>query len=583
MKRFIVFLFLLISVFSLSNYFYGNMHSHTSYSDGTADPFIAFEYAKENSNLDILAITDHGRDINLTSKGESEWENLKDAGKLFTDDSFLGIRGFEWTLTGPGHITIYDTKNFTSSMETSFEGIYKWLILNDGIGNFCHPKPKWGTFNDFHYYPLADNYMTMFEIINSSAEIQPVYFENYIIALNKGWHIAPTANQDNHSPNWGTVNRSRTVFIMDNLTENDLYDSMRQRRLYASEDDNAEISFYCDNNDMGAILYDLETIDLTLEYNDPGEEIRNVYLFSSDGYEIFYPDSDSFSFTVTRNIDKNYEWFFAKFVQKDSDDIVSAPIWIQNSDKIYMFTPSLKTKNPIKGKEYFVEVNLINMNYQKEKFVVEVKNNQNESLYINDLYVDPISNYTLSIPLKDSSGELNFFLNESFEKNLIFDFKAASIKLDISHENNFSKLNNFVTEFSNEKQFDFEKIRALNEKNLLSTDLLIIPLPDSESFMPKYGTILNEEISLLSNLIENDELNILLIFDNTNGTIPSAVESYNNLLQKYNSKYLIDSTGKFLLENPIGTDDSKIIIIGIDSLTNKLITNSIEKITGEKN
>jgi len=581
MRKSIIFLFLLISVFSLSNYFYGNMHSHTSYSDGTADPFIAFDYAKEKSNLDILAITDHGRDIDMTSKGESEWQNLKNAGSLFTDDSFLGIRGFEWTITGPGHITIYDTKNFTSSMETSFEGIYKWIILNDGIGNFCHPKPKWGTFNDFYYYPLADKYMTMFEIINSSAEIQPVYFDNYIIALNKGWHIAPTANQDNHSPDWGTANRSRTVFIMDALTENDLYDSMRQRRLYASEDENAEINFFSGNYVMGDILYDLDDIDLTVKYSDPGEVVNKFYLYSSDGYEVFYPDSDSFSFAVSKNIDKNYEWFFVRLIQRDSDDIVSAPIWIQNSDKTYLFSPALKTENPVKGKEYFVEVNLINMNYQKEKFIVEVKNNQNESLYINDLYVDPISNYTLSIPLKDSSGELNFFLNNSFEKSLVFDFKSAYIKLDISHENNFNKLNNFVSEYANENHINFEKIRAINEKNLLNTDLLIIPLPDSESFMPKYGTISDEEISILSNLIEIYEINILIIFDNVNGTIPSAVESYNRLLNAYNSKYLIDPTGKILIENPIGNNNSKISIVGIDSLTDKLITNSIEKITGE--
>ena len=581
MKKVCIILFILVSVFSFSNYFFGNIHSHTSYSDGTGDPFIAFEYAKNNSDLDILCITDHGRSINLTSRKESEWDNTEDAGILNSDESFLGIRGFEWTLTGPGHITIYDTKNFTSSMETSFDGIYKWIILNNGIGNFCHPKPEWGTFNNFQYYPLADKYMTMFEIINSSDSIQPVYFENYIAALNKGWHIAPTANQDNHEHNWGTKNRARTVFIMDDLTEKDLYDSMRKRHLFASEDENVKVNFYCEDHMMGEILYDLENADFIVEYDDPGETVDKFYLYYSNGYEIFYPYSDSFSFTINKKIEKNYEWFFVKFVQRDSDDIVTAPIWIQNSKKTYLFSPYLKTEDPVKGKEYLVEVNLVNMNFQNEKFIVEVKNSENESLFSKDIYVDPISNYVLSVPLSDQTGNLEFFLNGSFEKSLNFDFKSASIKVDISHENNFNKLNNIIQNYSGNIQANFEKLRALNEQSLLNTDLLIIPLPDSESFMPKYGIINNEEIDLLNDLLKDGKLIVLMIYDNKNGTLPSVVDAYNKLLITHSSEFLIDSSGKHLIKNVDGDSESSVKIIAVESFSEKQITDEIEIILGE--
>jgi hypothetical protein len=581
MKKVCMILFILVSVFSFSNYFFGNVHSHTSYSDGTGDPFIAFEYAKNNSNLDILCITDHGRSINLTSRKESEWDNTEDAGILNSDETFLGIRGFEWTLTGPGHITIYDTKNFTSSMETSFDGIYKWIILNNGIGNFCHPKPKWGTFNNFQYYPLADKYMTMFEIINSSDSIQPIYFENYIAALNKGWHIAPTANQDNHEHNWGTKNRARTVFIMDDLTEKDLYDSMRKRHLFASEDENVKVNFYCEDHMMGEILYDLENADFIVEYDDPGETVDKFYLYSSNGYEIFYPDSDSFSFTINKKIEKNYEWFFVKFVQRDSDDIVTAPIWIQNSKKTYLLSPCLKTEDPVKGKEYLVEVNLVNMNFQNEKFIVEVKNSENESLFSKDIYVDPISNYVLSVPLSDQTGNLKFFLNGSFEKSLDFDFKSASIKVDISHENNFNKLNNIIQNYSGNIQANFEKLRALNEQSLLNTDLLIIPLPDSESFMPKYGIINNEEIDLLNDLLKDGKLIVLMIYDNKNGTLPSVVDAYNKLLITHSSEFLIDFSGKHLIKNDDGDSESSVKMIAVDSFSEKQITDEIGIILGE--
>jgi hypothetical protein len=40
------------------NLYVGNMHSHTSYSDGVGTPAEAFEYARDNANIDFLAVTD---------------------------------------------------------------------------------------------------------------------------------------------------------------------------------------------------------------------------------------------------------------------------------------------------------------------------------------------------------------------------------------------------------------------------------------------------------------------------------------------------------------------------------------------
>ena len=31
-------------------------------------------------------------------------------------------------------------------------------------------------------------------------------YEYYIMALDKGWHVAPTNNQDNHKGKWGNAN-----------------------------------------------------------------------------------------------------------------------------------------------------------------------------------------------------------------------------------------------------------------------------------------------------------------------------------------------------------------------------------------
>ncbi len=585
MKKIFLFFAILIFCFTFCfsegmNHYFGNMHSHTSYSDGTADPETAYEHAKNKSTLDILTVTDHARAISFTSDGESEWMKTEEMAKKFSDDKFLGTRGFEWTITGPGHITVYDTEYFASSAEVSFDGIYKWIILNGGIGNFCHPKTYWGTFDDFRYYPMADGYMTMFEIINTSAEIQPVYFDNYIKALNKGWHIAPTANQDNHKPNWGSANRSRTVFIMDELTEENLYKAMRNRNLYASEDENAKVDFYTDYGMMGSILYDLPEIEMNLEYEDMGEKIDRIYLYSSHGVEELDAKGDAFKISFTRKIDERYEWFFIRLVQRDNDDIVTAPIWVQSGEKTYLKYAELDNPNPVKGSEYAVNFSMVNMNFKNKKFVLDIVNKNGETLYSEDVYVEPVSNYERYITLSDESGELSFMLNGVCELKLPVKFKESSVKIDISHENNFNKLNNMVKKYVEQQNGVFEKLRSLGTESIGENCVLVMPFPDSESFMPKYGILSEEQLEILNKLIEENKIKLLLIFDTKKGTLSEAAQSFNSLLKMNETGTTLSEDGKSLIfdESP---KNYRVRILETEDYGDERIIEEIIRLLGE--
>ena len=42
------------------NYYFGNLHSHTSYSDGVLTPSDAFRHARYAAKMDFHAVTDHG-------------------------------------------------------------------------------------------------------------------------------------------------------------------------------------------------------------------------------------------------------------------------------------------------------------------------------------------------------------------------------------------------------------------------------------------------------------------------------------------------------------------------------------------
>ena len=63
--------------------------------------------------------------------------------------------------------------------------------------------------------------MYMVEVGNGEGQIgaggyYPSY-EQYIMALDKGWHLAPTNNQDNHKGRWGNANDARDVILTEGI------------------------------------------------------------------------------------------------------------------------------------------------------------------------------------------------------------------------------------------------------------------------------------------------------------------------------------------------------------------------------
>jgi len=65
------------------NIYFGNLHSHTGYSDGSGTPAQAYQHAKNSGAGDFLAITDHAHMMD-----EAEWADTKIQGRQFYGRQF---------------------------------------------------------------------------------------------------------------------------------------------------------------------------------------------------------------------------------------------------------------------------------------------------------------------------------------------------------------------------------------------------------------------------------------------------------------------------------------------------------------
>jgi hypothetical protein len=163
----------------------------------------------------------------------------------------------------------------------------------DSISQFNHPGATFGTFSDFAYWDaLIDSRIHLVEVGNGEGQVGaggyfPSY-EYYTMALDKGWHVAPTNNQDNHKGKWGNANDARDVIITDDFTEEGLYEAIREMRMYSTEDKNLEITYTVNGLMLGSSIptADIpEKLNFNVEVYDPdkSDSISKVEVIVNSG------------------------------------------------------------------------------------------------------------------------------------------------------------------------------------------------------------------------------------------------------------------------------------------------------------
>ena len=384
--------------------YFGQLHSHTQYSDGAGSLESALAYVKalpDNANVDFVAFTDHSNYFDksgaanpegalydmtkATEYSQQTWKSYKDAVAAFNAEnagSMVAIAGFEMTWSGgPGHINTFNTPGIVSRNNTTLnnktkdaglQAYYKLLSQAEGansISQFNHPGTTFGNFIDFGYWDaVVDTRMYMVEVGNGEGQIgaggyYPSY-EQYIMALDKGWHVAPTNNQDNHKGRWGNANDARDVILTDDFTEDGIYAALRARRMYATEDKNLDLDYTVNGNMMGSIIDVPEKLSFEISFNDPDrtDSIAKVELVVNSGKVAYTWDSaaDLAKGSVSVELAPEYTYYFVRVTEGDGDLAVTAPVWVGESLKLGISKAECGTSTPVTDEELTITTTFFN-------------------------------------------------------------------------------------------------------------------------------------------------------------------------------------------------------------------------------
>lgn len=272
--------------------YWGDLHCHTDYSDGTGTPEFAFYYAREVACLDFASVTDH--DILMSTVHLGTYQLDKSAANRYNDDEdFVTFVAYEWTSFGRGHINVYyknDDGPMFSAHQTEYDDPLKLLDAlkewkeedseRDVIAIPHHPTSS-GNYYDWSYdwRDIDPDLMPLVEVysVHGSAEMTeedgnqyPLnYFkgqyydlgEGYNVqsALEMGYRIGLMSSADTHDArlghslthidNYGTNYPFSTFEFFrasmpfpgglaacwsEELTREEIFESFKSRRVYAT-------------------------------------------------------------------------------------------------------------------------------------------------------------------------------------------------------------------------------------------------------------------------------------------------------------------------------------------------------------
>lgn len=292
-------------------------------------PSAHYALAKDKG-YDFYAVTDHSQepDFHPTSPINAAWVSIHQAANKITNDDFVAIRGFEYSENngpgGNGHINVLNSANYINALEkgNSLPSFYEWLknVPSNGDGavvaSFNHPGA--GQYNNWDYRtPEVTDIITMLEVINSNNHI---HYPAFIKALDKGWKVSPVCGNDNHGIGGITSHTSRTFVLASSKTRASILEAMKNRRTYASLDQNIKCSYTVNDQIMGSTLkgdkvFKFDILISDPDIKDPKNKITRIDIVKDGGevvqtYDVLVPDY-SVRWSPTINDDSN-KYFFIR-------------------------------------------------------------------------------------------------------------------------------------------------------------------------------------------------------------------------------------------------------------------------------
>lgn len=373
------------------NYYYGNIHAHTAYSDGNKEnnvsydcPAESYQYAKNSQHFDFLGISEHNHfGAGMTVKANFA-NGLSEANFQNQDGTFVCMYGMEWgVISGGGHVIIYGVNEligWESGLYDTYNAKFDYDGLFTKIARYSNPQafaylahPDTADYGNLLNNPYNSTYDSA--IVGSAIRSGPafsidttynnpsasLYEIRYREALSQGYHLGAGLDHDNHYTTFGRMAESRMVVLAPSLTRSNIMDGIKNMRIYSSDDWNIKVNFTVNGQPLGSVFSASGNPTISVSVTDPdGEGTYKIFLCGG------VPGSGVLSTTlatVTNSNTLNYVptvpngstyYYYVQVRQTDFDRVYTSPIWFKRND-IILPIELLSFKAQQQGDAVFIE------------------------------------------------------------------------------------------------------------------------------------------------------------------------------------------------------------------------------------
>ena len=364
----------------------GNLHSQTGHSDGGGTlgsctgenqpqsnmgqgPAQAYQYAMDRG-LDILVTSEHnhmfdGDTGTNTAQTPAYAKNLYQSGLAAAANfnaahpKFLGVYGMEWgTISGGGHLNIFNSNELlgweyngkgelladTFTEKNNAAKLYALMAQKGWVGQFNHPSSSGQYLVNgvaLGYTEDGEKAMALCEVMNTPAFSNTTnesdngnsgYEGACKKALEAGFKIAFSTNQDNHCANWGASGTNRTGILIPTgtpLTKDAFIEALKARRVFATMDKTSQLILTANGRVMGESFRNAGPLNLVANYAPgAGKAAATVQIFEGvpkrNGTITLLSSQAVNKFTPSLG----EHFYYAKITQTDGKILWSAPIWV---------------------------------------------------------------------------------------------------------------------------------------------------------------------------------------------------------------------------------------------------------------
>jgi hypothetical protein len=260
---------------SLPRIYWGDLHGHSSLSDGTGTPEDYFRYARDVAALDVAALTDHDHwGMQPLATNPALWEEIRAQVRAFHDPGrFVTLLGYEWTswIHGHRHVLYFgDEGRILDSVDPAFDTPQKlWDALRGQpaltITHHTAGGPiaaNWNIPPDPALEPVTEvaSVHGSSEAPDSPRVIYEAVAGNFARdALGRGYRLGFVGSGDGHDGHPGLAQLASGTgglvgILADALTREGVLAALRARRVYATNGPRIVLHATLDGAPMGAVV-----------------------------------------------------------------------------------------------------------------------------------------------------------------------------------------------------------------------------------------------------------------------------------------------------------------------------------------